>query len=227
MEDYPIAEKASKIISIHAFHPRCQIKALATPILRGEAELRGEGRDCLEPVRRRVKPTTPPRAMEIAPRKCVTDRPGLLARRAEVELIIRVHVQDLDGRPTDGGFANDVDSLEGKVSLPSLLARVEQLGDRAGERVNARQVGTFAEVAVDAREAEVRFIIGAAVLVRADVLDVEDRERRVILMQVAILAAVRGPLAHKGSRRLRHDAALAFMVWASRRRVATNLLART
>jgi hypothetical protein len=46
-------------------------------------------------------------------------------------------------------------------------------------------------------------------------------------MQVAILATVRGPLAHEDPRRLSHDAALAFMVCASRRRVATNLLART
>ena len=35
------------------FHPRSQVEDLATPSLRGEAELRGEGRDCLEPVRRR------------------------------------------------------------------------------------------------------------------------------------------------------------------------------
>ena len=36
----------------------CQIVDLATPFLRGEAELRGEDRDCLEPVRRRVNPAT-------------------------------------------------------------------------------------------------------------------------------------------------------------------------
>ena len=165
--------------------------------------------------------------MEFAPRKCVTACPGLLARRTEVELIVRVHVQDLDGRPTEGGSASDVDSLESKVILPLLLARVEQLGDGAGERVNARQIGAFVEIAVDAREAEIGFVIGAAVLARADVLDVQGGERGVILMQVAILAAVRGPLAHEGSRRLRHKAAPDFIVWASRRRVATNLLART
>ena len=154
-------------------------------------------------------------------------RPGLLARRTEVKLIVRVHVQDLDGRPTDGGSASDVDSLEGKVILLSLLARLEQLGDGTGERVNARQVGAFVEIAVDAREAEIGCVIGAAVLARADVLEVQGGERGVILMQVAILAAVGRPLAHEGSRRLRHKAVLDFMVRASRRRVATNLLART
>ena len=152
---------------------------------------------------------------------------GLLARRAKVELIVRVHVQDLDGRPTDGGSASDVDSLEGKVILPSLLARLEQLGNRAGKWVNARQVGAFVEIAVDAGETEIGCVIGAAVFARADVLDVQGGERGVILMQVAILAAVGRPLAHEGSRRLRHKAAPAFMVRASRRRVATNLLART
>ena len=165
--------------------------------------------------------------MEIAPRKCITARPGLLARRSEVELIVRVHVQDLDGRPTDGGSTGDVDSLESKVILPSLLARVEQLSNRAGKWVNAGQVGAFVEIAVDAGEAEIGCVIGAAVLARTDVLEVEGGERGVILMQVAILAAVGRPLAHEGSRRLRHKAALDFMVRASRRRVATNLLART
>ena len=38
-------------------HPRWQVEDLATPFLRGDAELRGEGWDCLEPVRRRVNPT--------------------------------------------------------------------------------------------------------------------------------------------------------------------------
>ena len=178
-------------------------------------------------VRRRVNPRTPTPRNGIAPRKRITARPRLLARRTEVELIVRVHVQDLDRRPTDGGAAGDVDSLEGKVILPSLLARVEQLSDRAGARVNAGQVGAFVEIAVDAREAEVGFVIGAAMLARTDVLDVQGGEWRVVLMQVAILAAVGRPLAHEGSRRLRHKAAPDFIVWASRRRVATNLLART
>lgn len=35
--------------------------------MRRKAELRGGGRDYLEPVRRRVNPATPPRAMELPP----------------------------------------------------------------------------------------------------------------------------------------------------------------
>jgi hypothetical protein len=33
---------------------RCQVEDLAVPFLRGEAELRGEARDGLDPVRQRV-----------------------------------------------------------------------------------------------------------------------------------------------------------------------------
>ena len=124
-----------------------------------------------------------------------------LAHRAEVELIVRVHFQNLNGRPSGGCRAGDVDSLPCKMILPPLLARMKECGDSAGERVNACEVGAFAQVAVYAREAEVGFVIGAAVLARTDVLDVEGGEWRIILMQAAILAAVRGPLAHEGARR--------------------------
>ena len=48
-----------------------KVEDLATPFLRVEAELRGEGRDCMEPVRRRVNPTTPHRAM-----KAIRDSPS-------------------------------------------------------------------------------------------------------------------------------------------------------
>ena len=47
------------------FRPHCQSEDMATPYWRGKAELRGEGRDCLEPVRRRVNPATPHRALRL------------------------------------------------------------------------------------------------------------------------------------------------------------------
>ena len=142
-------------------------------------------------------------------------------------MIVGVHFQNLNGRPSGGCLAGDVDSLPCEMIFPPLLARMKEGGDSARERVNAGEVGAFAQIAVYAREAEVEFVIGAAVLARADVLDVEGGERRVILMQAALLAAVRGPLAHEGARRRGHSAASDFMALASRRRVATNLLART
>lgn len=91
----------------------------------------------------------------------------LLARRAEVELIVGIHFQDLNGRPSGGCLAGDVDSLPCEMILPPLLARMKECGNGARERNNACEVRTFAQVAVYAREAEVGFVVGAAVLARA------------------------------------------------------------
>ena len=44
------------IVGREVFSPLLPSEDLAPPYLRGEAEFRGEGRDCLEPVRRRVNP---------------------------------------------------------------------------------------------------------------------------------------------------------------------------
>ena len=71
---------------------------MATPFLRGEAELRGEGRDCLEPVRRRVNPTTPHR--------------GTAAKSRIVSLASLCHVADMEiifsiTQEADGGFVGE------------------------------------------------------------------------------------------------------------------------
>ena len=47
------------------FCPRSQVRTWPRRFLRWEAQLLAEGRDCLEPVWRRVNPTTPPRALEL------------------------------------------------------------------------------------------------------------------------------------------------------------------
>ena len=43
----------------HFFTLVAKLRDLATPILRREAELRAEGRDCMEQLRRRVRTMTP------------------------------------------------------------------------------------------------------------------------------------------------------------------------
>ena len=60
--------------------------------------------------------------------------------------------------------------------IPALLAWVEELGQRICQGIDAGEIGAFVEIAVDAGETEVRFIVGAAVLERADVLDVQGGE---------------------------------------------------
>jgi len=92
---------------------------------------------------------------------------------AERELILRVHIQDSDGGSADGRLANHIDAAPREVVFPAVAPRMEQFRDLVRLRVNARQVRTFVEIAVDARQGQVGEVIGAAVRPREDVLDVE------------------------------------------------------
>ena len=56
VSSHTMARYCATCRAARVFHPRCQVDDLATPYLRGEAELRGAGRDGLEPVRRRRNP---------------------------------------------------------------------------------------------------------------------------------------------------------------------------
>ena len=80
-------------LRFYTLHSRCQVKRLATPYLRGEAELRGDGRDCLEPVRRRVNPPTPHRAMAAKGRLVSS---AALCHVAEMEIVFSI-TQEADG----------------------------------------------------------------------------------------------------------------------------------
>jgi hypothetical protein len=68
-------------------------------------------------------------------------------------------------------------------------------------RIDARQVRTFVQITIDASESKIVEFVAAAVKSRNDVLDVKNRQRRIILMKLAILAAVAGAFPNGGSRR--------------------------
>jgi hypothetical protein len=72
-----------------------------------------------------------------------------------------------------------MDSVPAEMIFRALLARVVEWGDLIRLRTDAGEIGTFVQVAVDAGETEVRFVVAATVLERADVLDVEGGEWRV------------------------------------------------
>ncbi len=50
---------------------------------------------------------------------------------------------------------------------------MKQFGDGACQRINAGEVGSFVQIAVDACEAEVVSIVRTAVFARSDVLNVK------------------------------------------------------
>lgn len=150
-----------------------------------------------------------------------------LSSHAKFELLVAVHTEHADGGSTDRGLADDVDSFPLEVVVPDLLAGMEEWCNRVRNGIDPGKIRSLVEIAIDAGQAEVRFIIGAAVFERSDVLDVQGGERRIFLMGLAIFAAVSGTLPDKGSRCGGHAALPALNFLASRRSTATNLLALT
>jgi hypothetical protein len=151
----------------------------------------------------------------------------LFPSHAEFQLLVAVHAEHADGGAANLGLADDVNAIPSEMLVPVLLARVKERGQSIGLGINSSEIGAFVEITVDAGETEVRFIVSAAVLDRADVLDVQGGEGRVFLMGLAILAAVSRSLSGKGSRGGGHAALPDLNFLASRRKTATNLLALT
>jgi hypothetical protein len=81
---------------------------------------------------------------------------------------------------------------------------MEQLRNPLGLRVNAGQVRSFVQVAIDARQSQVIEIVRAAVNLWDDMLDVKCRQRRVLLMHQAMLATMASALPDAGSRARAH-----------------------
>ena len=73
-----------------------------------------------------------------------------------------------------------------EMVMPLLLAWVKKQCHRLRLGIDASEIGTLVNIAVDTGEAEVRIVIAAAMLERADVLDVESSERGIFLMGLAI-----------------------------------------
>jgi hypothetical protein len=115
-------------------------------------------------------------------RICVGNRLRSLARHAEFQLLIAVQAEYADGGAADSRLTDKMDSVSAEMIVPSLLAGVEERGDRIGFRIDVGEIGAFVQVvvdavdAVDAGEAEVGFVTAATVFERADVLDVEGCE---------------------------------------------------
>jgi hypothetical protein len=83
--------------------------------------------------------------------------------------------------------------------VPVLAPRMKQLSHFVRLRIDSRQVRAFVQIAIDAGKGKVVEFIGSAVNLRNDVFDVKSGQRRIILMQMTILASVLRALANVGS----------------------------
>jgi hypothetical protein len=90
------------------------------------------------------------------------------------------------------------------VILPVLAAWMEKFGDLIRLRINARQIGAFVEITIDASQRQIVEIIAAAMAFRNNVFDMEGSQRGVHLMEAAVFAAITGALTNPGSGSLIH-----------------------
>ncbi len=97
-------------------------------------------------------------------------------RRAEDELVVRVHAQNADCGTADRRLADDGDTVPSKMVPPRITSRVEQLGDLVCFGINPRQIRAFTKIAVNAREGQIVGGIEATVFLGNNMLDVEGRK---------------------------------------------------
>lgn len=82
------------------------------------------------------------------------------------------------------------------MTVPHEFSWVEELSDFATCRVDASKIDAFAKIAINTGQRQVVDRIAAAMLLGSDVLDLQPSYRRVLLRQLAILAARIGPLSN-------------------------------
>src|SRR5205823_5239410 len=91
--------------------------------------------------------------------------------------------------------------------FPTLTTRMEEFHDRAGERIDTREVWSFMQVARQTGQRQVREVIASAMLYWEDVLHLELCHRRFRLRALAVFATFPGSLPDEEPRGLLHQEA--------------------
>ena len=82
--------------------------------------------------------------------------------------------------------------------LPSVNSRIEKHRDRVAFRIDAREVRTLVQIAIDTGQREILQLISAAMLLWSHVFYVQNREWGVVLMKFAVFAPIFRPAAGEG-----------------------------
>jgi len=140
----------------------------------------------------------------------------------------RIHVKYSNRCPACGRHTNSVDFPPHEMLVPSLASRMKQLSYFVSLRIDPCQVSALVQITVDASQSKVVEVIGSAVNLWNDVLNVKGGQRRIILMQMTILASVLCALTTWVliCDPIIYDCEFE-SCWAWRLRMATNLFART
>ena len=115
-----------------------------------------------------------------------------------------------------------------EMIFPLLAPRMKQLSQLISFGIEPGQIRSFVKIAINASQGKVVDVIATAVNLGNDVFDMERSQRRIILMQMTILASVLSALANLSliCEPIIYDWEFASCC-ACRLRIATNLFART
>ena len=119
---------------------------------------------------------------------------------SQCELVFGIHIQNANRCPANGRLANQVEAIFLEVVFPVLAPRMEQFRHSLGLRVNAGQVRSFVQVAINTRQSQILQIVRAAMNLGDDVLEVQSCQWRIFLARQTILATPAGTLPDAGSR---------------------------
>jgi len=106
--------------------------------------------------------------------------------RTQLQLIFRVQPQHLDRRPTNGRLANDEGTVPSKMFCPMMATRVKQLRHFTRLWIVSRDIATFVQIAVNASHRQILEIVGPTVLPWQNVLNMQRRQRRLVLVESTI-----------------------------------------
>jgi hypothetical protein len=79
---------------------------------------------------------------------------------------------------------------------PVMPSRMKEFRNRARFWIDASQVRSFMQITIDAGQCQVIEVVASAMNSWDDVFDVKHRERRIVLVEVAILTSVAGAFAY-------------------------------
>ncbi len=95
-------------------------------------------------------------------------------RPPQFKTIFGIQLEHFHSGPSRGGLAKQQQAAPLEVIFPTITAGMEQLGKLTGLRIVASHVARLVEIALDTRQGQIIWLIGPAMLSRANVLNVQD-----------------------------------------------------
>jgi hypothetical protein len=109
---------------------------------------------------------------------------------------VGVQVQQVGSSPADSRLADNYCAATLEMFLPRLTSGMEYLGQRPCFRIVAGHVAPFVQIAVNASQRKIVKVVTSAMFSWKNMLDMQSGQRRLVLMQSAILASEVCPAAN-------------------------------